>query len=271
MKKAFGMIAVMGLVAAPLMAAPLVHLGPDRVSQEVLLGSPSNPGGSSGNRTPAGYANGTETLYDNMAGAFGVTGSSPFTVTAIVGSATFILDDIHLNSTVASASLGAMHWLFYNPSGLGTAPISSTTDTIAFFSNPGGANTAIGATIAAFGVTLGTGFILQTLNFGGSGLVLPKDSWVGFRKNQGFVIYTGGGSPAAFGTASSQVGLAFGAFPSPGITSSTVLPMSSIGSFSSPDTGNGSLHIAMDQFPEPASIALLTLGGLVALRRRRAA
>ena len=289
MKKALACAVVLGLIAMPLSAAPIVQLGPGATSAQQLLGSPSNPGGMAGSRTTGGYVNGTETVYDNMAGAFGVTGSTPFTVTASVGAPTMIMDDIHINSSLASASIGGMHWLYYNPGAPGTVLTTSlggtsgvTADTIAFFTNPGGANTAVGATIAAFGITAPTGFFLFTLNFAGSGLVLPKDSWVGFRKNGAFTVYTGGApGPAAFGSASSAIGLGFGTFPTPGITSAAVLPIISVGSFTTTGTPTspglpggpqtGSLHIAFDNLPEPAAIALLSLGGLVALRRRRVA
>lgn len=279
MKKALAIVAVMGLAAAPVMALPIVNLDQSAASSVQLSGTPFAPGGSS--RTPTGgYLNGSETVYDNMAGAFGVTGSTPFTFTAGVGGSTFIFDDIHINSSLSSATIGGMHWLFYNPGAGGTAGV--TADTIAFFSNPGGANTAIGATIAAFGLSLGTGFVLQSVNFTGSGLVLPKDSWVGFRKSAA-VLYTGGApGPAAFGTASAAIGLGFG--PTGPITSTFVAPITNtlltgggFVAFVTSPTGvpvgpqTGSLHIAMDLVPEPAAISLLSLGGLLALRRRRAA
>lgn len=275
MKKAFAMIAVMGLVAVPLMAAPLVQLSQDRTSFTEILGTPSNPQGTTGTRAQNAYDN-DEVLYDNMwsavnqgAGFLG-TGSANLTLSVIAGSATFVMDDISLASSFSSASLGGLHWVFYNPGGSGgsggTATGLSTTDTWAFFSNPG--TGAIGATIGAFQLTgIPTGFFVFTLDFSGSGLVLPKNSWIGFRKSFGTVAYLGGTGGDA-GASTQDIGLGFGSFPSPGITTALVSPVSAVGAGG---TGGGSLHIAMGLFPEPASAALLALGGLVALRRRRLA
>jgi len=267
MKKAFAMIAVMGLVAVPLMAAPLTQLGQDRTSFTEILGTPSNPQGTAGNRAQNAY-DGDEVLYDNMWSAV-AGGSANLTLSVIAGSATFVMDDITLASSFSSASLGGLHWIFYNPGGSagsgGTATGQFTTDTWAFFSNPG--TGAIGATIAAFQLSgIQTGFFIFTLDFSGSGLVLPKNSWIGFRKSFGTVAYLGGTGGDA-GSSTQDVGLGFGTFPT-GITSSTVAPVSLLGAGG---TGGGSLHIAMGLFPEPASAALLAIGGLVVLRRRRLA
>jgi len=259
MKKALATVVVMGLAAAPLMAAPAYMIDPANTHALPLDQVDSS-------RSPTGYVNGAET-YDAMGNNAG--GQNVISASFTLGPTTWLFEDVTLPSSQAG-SLGGMHFVFINP-GATTAGVA--THSFIFMTNPGGAGTAIGATIlnstgaGSFGALFGTGAALGTVNFTGAGIFLPQTFWVGLRVS----VTTGhqiGAGPVQSGSSTTALGTGFGTFgvgPSaPFVTGTAFTIPSGFGS-------GGVVSMAMDFVPEPAAACLLGLGGLVALRRRRAA
>jgi hypothetical protein len=249
MRKVFATLAVAMLMAAPAMAE--LSMTPTVVDPSWITVTPIGEG----LRTTTMYVNGTENLYDNMASAFGVTGSSPYTNGVTAGAATFVLDDMHF--AAPSNTISHVHFLYYNP-GAGGTLMSPSTDVLAFFSNPGGLNTAVGATLALYSFMAPTGFFLFSLNISGAPAVVGQDVWMGYNKSL-TTFWTGGGQPVTFGT-----GTNIGAL---GFSPTTISPSLFTTFMGAP--APGSLHWAVGGVPEPVTITLLAIGGLVSLRRRK--
>lgn len=250
MRKVVAMLAVAGLMAAPAMAE--LSITPTPVDPSWITMTPLDMGGGP-LRSTTMYQNGTENLYDNMAGAFGGTGSSPYTGGITVGAATFVLDDLHFGAPTNIIS--HVHYIYYNPGQGGPS-----TDVLAFFENPGGLNTQVGTTIAAFSFMANTGFIVFSFNLSAAPVAVGQSIWMGMNKSV-LTFWTGGGQPVTFGTGTNMLALGF----SPTTISPSMLS-TAMGA-----AAPGSLHWALGgiAIPEPVGAGLLAIGGLIALRRRR--
>ncbi|RMF84029.1 MAG: PEP-CTERM sorting domain-containing protein [Planctomycetota bacterium] len=200
-----------------------VHLSPEQAHASQL-----------GVRSPTGYAN-PESLYDNGLSILGGPSFWPTRATVTGVTSVLVVDDVHM---AAAGSITHAHWV-------GSLPAGANPITFAFFSNPGGADGTIGATIAAFAVTISVGnWGLFSLTVNHPAVAAPKDIWMGI---VGTATYT------------------YGPLGGPGV------PVGSSHSGVSIPPISGNFHWALGGIPvpEPATISLLVLGGLVSLRRRR--
>lgn len=270
MKKALMMLALVGLVAGPAMAsmAPLnpTVLPNGMTSSVELSGSVSNP--TLPRPGPFSYKpNDPIHAYDNMWDGSGqifgpaayVGGASPY-----IGSGTFLFDDVTLAPGYTAVS--DVQFLFYQAGGR----IDGCQNmTIAFFSNPGGNDTSIGATIAAYAYTsVSCGFFIFTAGFPQT--VVPQDFWIGFRLTGSPLSPQGTQLLGSFGHTNGQAGSG---------TNPTALHRGSGDSIqaffngaSISVTSVGQVMMAMNGkgIPEPATIGLLAVAGVLALRRRKA-
>ena len=269
MKKALMMLALVGLVAGPAMAsmAPLnPTVLPNSMTSVVEIGgSPSNPQPRPG---PFSYKpNDPVHAYDNQWGNFGILGPAAYVAGAspYIGSATFVFDDVTLAPGYTAVS--DVQFLFYQ---YGGRIDSCQNMTIAFFSNPGGLDTSIGATIAAYAYTnVSCGFFIFSAAFAQT--ALPQYFWIAFRLTGsplspqgtqilGSLSHTDG--QAADGGSTNPTALHRG-------SGDSVQAFFNGASFSVVSAGQ--LMFAMNgKVPEPATIGLLAVAGVLALRRRKA-
>ena len=185
-------------------------------------------------------------VYDNMWTAVG--GPSPRTALAAsvcgfitpswIAPGLTLMDDFQL----VSPTFSVMHYIYW---ATGTAGVGSHTQIIAFLSDAGGAP---GATFAAFQVTglpMGGGWIMT---LGLPTVTAPGTAIWGGAIALAAIDYPLGG-PAGIG----------------GHTAACMYPLNG-GGFLTSWPGNLQWAIGV---PEPTTIGLLALGGLLALRRRR--
>lgn len=264
MKKALVIAALVGFVAAPAMAGLTPHQMPSSAVSMVDLGSKSDPTPRA-TPSPFGYKpNSPLSPYDNNWGdPFGplVGGPAAYGSAAspYIGGSTFVFDDVVMTG---SATITNINWTFYNPGACGT---SGHIITIAFFSQPG--PYTIGATLAGYSATFNCGFFYAGLDISTLPAVLPQNFWIAFKHNTG-------GLTQVFGSAGLPVNGAPHTSPS---VPSTVLFRGSGGApmvffntlYGSAALGSGQLMVWLTT-PEPTTIGLLVLGGLLVLRRRKA-
>lgn len=273
MKKVLVAALLAALVATPAMAGltPPSIQNPTRV---VNTSAYSLDGAA-----PRGYPyapNNPLGVYDNMivtASGFG-NGPSTFTLGGIIDlpAGAFMCDDMTLRpgtTAIGSAGTGSggIDWVYNNaPQGAGVHGV-----TIAFFNNPGGADTTLGTTIAAF--TFGTGGAPNGYFLLSAGLpsfaVGTTDIWVCIAHSVPTRhFFSGDPVDGAPGTAnpgslyqgsSDNIALVFGG---------TVTPFFFSGSGAALANANWALQGSI--VPEPSVAGLLVIGGLLALRRRKA-
>lgn len=269
MKKALVMLALVGFVAGPAMAsmAPLnpTVLPNSMTATAELGGTPSNPQPRPG---PFSYKpNDPIHAYDNQWGNFGVLGPAAYVAGAspYIGSATFLFDDVTLAPGYTAVS--DVQFLFYQAGGR----IDSCQNmTIAFFSNPGGNDTLIGATIAAYAYTnVSCGFFIFTAGFPQT--AVPQDFWIAFRLTGSPLSPQGTQLLGSFSHTNGQAA-------DGGSTNPTALHRGSGDSVQAFFNGAsfsvssvGQVMMALNgKVPEPATIGLLAVAGMLVLRRRKA-
>jgi MYXO-CTERM domain-containing protein len=240
------------LAAVALLAAPaLAELSPINIPQ--------------GSYTIRPYdVNDVERQYDPSAGIYNnTTGPTRYSIN---NAGKFVGDDVHMTG----ATVTGFQWIYVD-NGPG-----SHTSTLAFFYNtPGDAGPLLGntATFTFGGITYGAVFSVSglpestTTNPAGGWLItvgLPAfftgtDAWVGIASNS---------------TTPTRAGLRAGNVPTVGSSHDlywsgfyVTPPYTSFFTVTAP-VGDADLRIAV--LPEPAAAALLAMGGLLALRRRRA-
>lgn len=290
MKKFLMIAALVGLVAGPASASILDQYNhqfqmapvPGTVGDAIEIGgTPQYPTGPIGGRAVAYSENDPGHVYDNMPTDFGVGGPSTYTV-AGYNFGSFAIDDVHLKA--GTTFISSMHIIYYNP---GAGP--THTLIVGIWSNPGGADAGLGATLAILTYTgLPTGFFLVPLGFG---VATPTtDLWVGVAHltpaNNGFgTLLLGGSQPVsgAIGTGkdfqfSHTAGSVYN-ITGTIFNSTQATPARWIGnahgnfynlSYASAYYVGGNIHRAIGGIPEPTTIGLLGLGGFLVLRRRRA-
>jgi hypothetical protein len=270
MKKVLMVVALVGMFAGPAFAG-IAPVNPTVLDssyvQEVNMNSKVNPVAPRG--TLLGYLqNDPNNAYDHMLGQFGLDGPASYLPGAspYMAPGAFILNDVTLAPNYTAISGAQLLW--YNTPG---ATAANQPVTIAFFSNPGGNWTSVGATIAAFAYpTVGVGFFIG--GFGFPQIVVPGDFWMA-------VAFGGGGGAATqmFGGPGGQM---HGDAPTStgGVAQNARFRGSAqtFGQFAfvpgSPASpiASGHMNFTLQGKPEPATIGLLAIGGLLALRRRKA-
>jgi hypothetical protein len=239
-----------------------------------ISGTPSSPGEIIGGRGASYAPNDPEHVYDNMPTEFGVRGPSTYTL-ALYNYGSFIIDDVHLKP--GTTAISAVNLLYYNP---GAGP--THTVIVAFFSNPGGADTSVGLTITAFAFAPITGFILFTGTF--PQIAVPQDMWMGVAHIAAGPTLMLGGSQPVDGVLGTGVDFVFSHTGGSMYTITNTIPNSALSSarwigdghgFLASSAGSityigGNWHRALVGVPEPMTIGLIGLGGLLVLRRRRA-
>ncbi|MFQ5489290.1 MAG: PEP-CTERM sorting domain-containing protein [Phycisphaerae bacterium] len=280
MKKILVCIALLGMTAVPALAEiqpggtaqmDLVPLGTD---QTVAL-----------RNVPY---DGLNEVYDNLPGQVGGPGVVQF-ATGVAGG-NWLFEDV--TPSPLNATFDHLHMLIQ---GGNTGPAGTTTRTqvIGYFSNPGGANTANGGPLATtggapaifqYGLSVFTPGYAQFWSLSHAPVATPNVMYAGFLAFD-TVAYWGSAvpnNPLAPGTSSLGGGIL-----TPTISGGSTFVVTANGysdagpSFATASGGpalggpfpantTGNLTIAIGFVPEPATIGVLALGGLLALRRRRA-
>ena len=272
MKKVLMVVALVGMFAGPAFAG-ISPVNPTVLDnsyvQQTNLNSKVNPVAPRG--TLLGYLqNDPGNAYDHMMGHYGLDGPAAYLPGAspYMAPGAFLLNDVTLAPNYTAISGAQLLW--YNNTLTATAPNQPVT--IAFFSNPGGNWTSIGATIAAFAYpTVGVGFFIGGFTF--PQIVVPGDFWMA-------VAFGGGGGAATqmFGGPGGQMNgdapTGAGGIPQNARFRGSAqsfgqfgfVPGSPLGS----SIASGHMNFTLQGKPEPATIGLLAIGGLLALRRRKA-
>lgn len=274
MKKVLMVVALVGMFAAPAFAG-IAPLNPTVLDnsfvQQTNLNTKVNPVVPRG--TLLGYLqNDPGNAYDHMLGQFGLDGPASYLPGAspYMAPGAFLLNDVTLAPNYTAISGAQLLW--YNNTL--TATQLSQPVTIAFFSNPGGNWTSVGATIAAFAYpTVGVGFYIGGFSFpqitvpasgnfwmavafgGGGGAATQMFGGPGGQMDGDAPTSTGGVAQNARFRGSAQTFGQYGFIPGSPISS----PIAS-----------GHMNFTLQGKPEPATIGLLAIGGLLALRRRKA-
>jgi hypothetical protein len=269
MKKALIVALLVGLVAAPAMAG-LVPNPPTRVGNFT-----ASPFGDVAERGFPYDANNPADVYDNGIYISGFSnGPSTFYAGGIItlAAGVFMCDDVTLapGATAigtAGTGSGGIDWVFNNY----YAGPGSHNVTIAFFSNPGGNDTSLGATIAAFSFGGGVPNGYYLLSAGLPLFATPGDLWVCIAHSVTTRHFFSG--PA--GNSDTDPGSANPAVTYNGSSDNLMLVLSTAGATlltggSAPAEFDTNWALQGTFIPEPATAAILVLGGLVALRRRKA-
>lgn len=250
MKKLFACLALMGLLVTPAMAELVAMPAGSAVGVDI-------PIGGVGPRTVP-YAGGFGEIYDNLPAQVG--GPSNVAFAFGVGAGNWILDDIH---SMAGTTFSHAHMLVQGF----TATGQLHSHILAYYSN-NSANTHVGTLL----LTVGSG----PAAFLYAGLVGPPAGYAQFWSLSHPVVVAPNAAMWMGFTSldgKSYWGNAGTLLPNPGTSDPSVLAIASGSSpFAVPSTvptSTGNMNWAVG-VPEPTTIAVLAIGGLLALRRRKA-
>lgn len=270
MKRAILAACLAALVATPAMAG-LASLNPMQITGTVGYDIANQQPGPRGFPYASNNPNG---VYDNMLSVPGLTQPAPSTFYAggilDLPAGAFMCDDITLapgTTFIGSAGTGSggLDWVFNNSTqGTGLHNV-----TIAFLSNPGGNDTSLGATIAAFsfGGGIPNGYYVFT-----AGLpvfnVPTADIWLCIAHSVPTRHFFSGnpvhGTPGTADPTALYQGSSDNLFL---VLSTAGATLFTGGTAPALLNNNWALQGGV---PEPSVAALLAIGGLLALRRRKA-
>lgn len=270
MKKLLVIAALVGLVAAPAFAGLTpVNFQPRVMSMDnVEIQDVTTGDGGTPRPGPLSYKpGGPDIMYDNMWNSSPLFGPGVYSPGAspYLGGSTFLIDDIHVrpdnNNPANTFTLNTMQWLWYNPGAVGQCGGQRFPVTVLFFEDAGG---TLGSFITGVQYpSVGCGFFIGRFGITG-GVQLPKDFWIAIRHNVPGVTQLLG-SAGSF----SHLDPGAGIWPQIGTGTNAMLFFDGTSFFSS-TAGSLMMTIYGAKIPEPATIGFLALGGLLALRRRKA-
>lgn len=287
MKRFLAMVAILGLVAMPALAERIV-LEPHQIQLRgvtgATMGSLESVGGANGvtgmtvnmSGVTARTIGGTDHLYDNwptFLGGVGTTGGGSFAFVDWTSTSANWTDYMNLSAAgtlrhITYAYIGTAGGL---PGGAATHTIRLHTGAVPPPLGVSGPFVGVGAAVATIVLpsmpgTLAGGFVSVVAFFPGvtvatTGLYVGFDEGPDTLGNLDSVFWLSGGSP---GIGTNTVDFIYWL---PAVPYSYNLP----GLLTTYFGANDNITMALGSVPEPATIALLSVGGLLALRRRRAA